>query len=232
MLGTLVNVGAIIIGGLIGFLFGKAFPKRMRHTVTQGIGLAVLLIGGKMALLTENALIVIGSLVLGGIVGELIDIELRLKNLGKWLEKRITIGKGNGQFSKAFVTSSLIYCIGAMAIMGALESGLHGNNSILYAKAMLDGISSVVFTSTLGIGVIFSALPVLIYQGGISLLAGLLQGLSPAVINEMSATGGLLIVAIGINILEIKEIKVANLLPGIFVAVPLYFLANAVQFVS
>jgi uncharacterized membrane protein YqgA involved in biofilm formation len=231
MLGTLVNVAAILIGGLIGLLFGKTFPEKMRHTVIQGIGLAVLLIGGSMALLTKNALIVIGSLVLGGIIGELIDIELRLRNLGKWLEKTITTGEGNGQFTKAFVTSSLIYCIGAMAIMGALESGLHGNNSILYAKAMLDGISSVVFTTSLGIGVIFSALPVLIYQGGISLFAGLLQGvLSTAVINEMSATGGLLIVAIGINILEIKEIKVANLLPGIFVAIPLCLLANAVHF--
>lgn len=231
MLGTLVNVVSIIIGGLIGFLFGKAFPEKMRYTVIHGIGLAVLLIGASMALLTKNPLIIIGSLVLGGVIGEIIDIELRLQNLGKWLEKNITSGEDNGKFTKGFVTTTLIYCVGAMAIMGALESGLQGNNSILYAKAMLDGVSSVVFAASLGIGVIFSALPVLLYQGAISLFAGLLQGvLSTSVINEMSATGGLLIVAIGLNILEIKEIKVANLLPGIFIAIPLCLLANLVKF--
>ncbi|MHB8125089.1 MAG: DUF554 domain-containing protein [Desulfitobacteriaceae bacterium] len=230
MLGTIINVLSIIIGGLIGLIFGKAFPEKMKNTVIHGIGLAVLLIGGSMALQTKNHLIIIGSLVLGGIVGEIIDIEFRLQQLGKWLEKKITRGEGIGQFTKAFVTSSLIYCVGAMSIMGALESGLKGNNSILYAKAMLDGVSSIVFASSLGIGVILSALPVLIYQGGISLSAGLIQGvLSGSVVNEMSATGGLLIVAIGLNILEIKEIKVGNLLPGIFMAIPLSLLANIVH---
>jgi uncharacterized membrane protein YqgA involved in biofilm formation len=233
MLGTLVNVFAIIIGGFLGCFFGKAFPEKMGQTVIHGIGLAVLLIGGSMALLTKNPLIIIGSLVLGGVIGECVDIELRLRKLGAWLEKNIHSRTKSGQFTKAFVTTTLIYCVGAMAIMGALESGLHGNNSILYAKAMLDGISSLVFAASLGIGVAFSAFPVLLYQGGIALFAGMLQDLlSASIINEMSATGGLLIIAIGLNILEIKEIKVGNLLPSIFVAIPLCLLAEVASFTT
>ncbi len=227
MIGTLVNVAAIIIGGVIGCIFGKAFPEKMRQTVIHGIGLATLLIGASMALLTKSPLIVIGSLVTGGIIGEAIDIELRLRKLGGWLEDKFQSGESSGKFAKAFVTTTLIYCVGAMAIMGALESGLRGNNSILYAKAMLDGVTSLVFAATLGIGVVLSAFSVLLYQGGITLFAGTLQGvLSTAIVNEMSAAGGLLIVAIGLNILEIEEIRVGNLLPGIFMAIPLCLLAN------
>jgi uncharacterized protein len=225
LLGTIVNTLAIIIGGIFGLLFGHALPEKMKSTVIQGIGLAVLLIGISMAIQTKNPLVIIASLVIGGIIGEWIDIELRLKNLGQWLENRISKeGKESG-FTKAFVTASLIYCVGAMAIMGSLESGLKGNYNILFAKSMLDGISAIVFASSMGIGVIVSALPVFLYQGGITLGAGLLQGvLSGPVISEMGATGGLLIVGIGINILEIKEIKVGNLLPAIFIAIPITLL--------
>lgn len=225
MLGTIVNSLAIIAGAIIGILFGQALPEKMKKTVIQGIGLAVLLIGISMALQTKNTLIVIASLVIGGIIGEWIDIEYRLQQLGNWLEKTLSKGKSQGNFTKAFVTTSLIYCVGAMAIMGALESGLKGEHSILYAKAMLDGISAIVFASSMGIGVLASVVPVFLYQGGITLSASLLQGLlSAPVIAEMTATGGLLILGIGLNILEIKEIKVGNLLPGIFVAIPLTIL--------
>lgn len=225
MLGTIVNSLAILIGGLIGILFGQALPAKMKNTVIQGIGLAVLLIGISMALQTKNPLIVIASLVIGGVIGEWIDIELRLQQVGRWLENLLAKGGKGGNFTKAFVSTSLIYCVGAMAIMGSLESGLKGIHNILYAKAMLDGISAIVFASSMGIGVLASTIPVFLYQGGITVSAGLLQGiLSDPVVAEMSATGGLLILGIGLNILEIKEIKVGNLLPGIFIAIPLTLL--------
>lgn len=228
MLGTIVNTVAILFGGLFGILFGHALPEKMKSTVIQGIGLTVLLIGGSMALQTKNPIIVIGSLVIGGILGEWIDIEQKLKLLGDWFEKKFTKKNGNSNFSKAFVTTSLIYCVGAMAIMGSLESGLKGNHSILYAKSMLDGISAIVFASSMGVGVMLSAIPVLLYQGSITLAAGMLQGiLSNQIIGEMSATGGLLIVGIGLNILAIKEIKVGNLLPGIFISIPLTILFSS-----
>ena len=230
MLGTIVNTLAIVIGGIVGLLFGWALPEKMKNTVIQGLGLAVLLIGLSMAIQTRNTLVVIASLVIGGIVGEWIDIELRLKNLGKWLEAKLTKNQEDSGFTKAFVTASLVYCVGAMAIMGALESGLKGNYNILFAKSMLDGISAIVFASSMGIGVIAAALPVFIYQGVITMAAGLLQGvLSVPVITEMGATGGLLIVGIGLTILEIKEIKVGNLLPGIVAAVPITLLFTKVH---
>lgn len=233
VLGTIVNSIAILIGGLLGIIFGNALPEKIKNTVIQGIGLAVILIGLNMAIQTKNPLVVIASLVLGGVVGELIDIELRLKEFGKWLEKMLSKGKQSGNFTKAFVTSSLIYCVGAMAIMGSLESGLKGVHDILYAKAMLDGISAIVFTSSMGIGVLASVIPVFLYQGSITISAGLLQNvLSTPVVTEMSATGGLLIIGIGLTILEIKDIKVGNLLPGIFAAIPLTLLFNIFHFGS
>jgi len=223
--GTLVNAGAIVLGGFLGLIFGQALSDKMKTTLLQGIGLAVLLIGGSMAIKTENALVVISSLVIGGALGAWWDIEEQLQRFGSWLETKLARNGQKGQFTNAFVTTSLIYCVGAMAIMGALEAGLHQNYDILFAKAMLDGISALVFASSMGIGVLASAIPVLIYQGLITLSAGLLQGvLSPEVITEMSATGGLLIIGVGLKILEIKEIKVGNLLPAIFVAIPVTLL--------
>ena len=224
MFGTIVNTAAIILGGALGILFGHTLSEKMKLTLVQGIGLAVLMIGASMALKTNNALIVIGSLVIGGIIGELIDIELRLKNFGIWMENKSGRG-GDGRFTKAFVSASLIFCVGAMAIMGSIESGLNANHSILMAKSMLDGITALVFASSMGMGVLVAAIPVFLYQGAITLAAGLLQGIiSQPIITEMSATGGLLIFGIGLNILEIKEIQVGNLMPGIFVAIPLTIL--------
>lgn len=224
MLGTSVNFVAIIVGGLAGVFFGKYFSEKLKDTVIQGIGLTILVIGLQMALKTNNILILIISLVLGGVIGESIDIQARLNSLGKYIENKLP-SKGDGRFTKAFVTTSLIYCVGAMAIVGALEDGLNGNHSILFAKSALDGITAIIFASSLGIGVIFSAVPVLVYQGSIALFATRLQGLlSEAVVVEMSAVGGLLIFGIGITMLGIKEIKVGNLLPGIFLTVPLVLL--------
>ena len=217
MFGTIVNAAAIIVGGLMGMLLQGGIKPRSKETILHGLALAVMLIGIKMALTTENALIVIGSLVLGGLIGEWLDIEGWLYGLAQKAEKRF--GRGEGRAGQAFVSTSLIYCVGAMAITGSLQSGLTGEHSILYAKAMLDGVSAVVFASTMGVGVVFSGFSVLLYQGTITLLAGVIAPLlTPAAITEMSATGGLLIVAIGINILELKQIRIGNLLPSMLFA--------------
>ncbi len=224
MLGTVVNVITIILGSSLGLILKKGIPERYKETVMQGIGLAVLLIGLKMAFQANNELIVILSLVIGGLVGESLKIDYYLDVLAQKLQG--AVGAKEGDFVKAFVTTSLVYCVGAMAIMGPIESGLTGNHKILFAKSTLDGISAVVFASTLGVGVIFSALPVFIYQGGITILAVALKDiLSQPVIDYMTATGGLLIVAIGLNILGIKELKVANLLPAVFVSIAFTLIA-------
>ncbi|NLX91542.1 MAG: DUF554 domain-containing protein [Firmicutes bacterium] len=227
MLGTIVNATAIILGGALGLLFGHAMPEKMNSTIMQGLGLAVLLVGIDMALQTNNSLVVIGSLVIGGVIGEWIDIEKKLKSFGTWMENKFISGE-DGRFTRAFISASLIYCIGAMSITGAIESGIKGNHSILMVKSLIDGTTAIVFATSMGAGVLASAIPVLLYQGAITLAAGLLQNvLSQPIITEMSATGGLLIVGIGLNILQIKEIKVGNLLPGIFVAIPLSLLFAA-----
>ncbi|MFA6942125.1 MAG: DUF554 domain-containing protein [Clostridiaceae bacterium] len=226
MFGTIVNVIAILIGSLCGSMFGKQFPDKVKNTIIQGVGLAILLIGIQMALETKNVLLLISCLVIGGFIGEIIDIEFKLERLGKYLESKLSKHE-EGNFTKAFVTTSLIYCVGAMAIVGSLEGGLNGNYDILFAKSMLDGITAIIFASSLGIGVMFSAIPVLLYQGLITISAGFLEGvISDFVIGEVSAVGGLLIFGIGINILGIKEIKVGNLLPGVLIAVPLSVLVE------
>ncbi|MCL6558277.1 MAG: DUF554 domain-containing protein [Firmicutes bacterium] len=222
MTGTIVNAAAIIFGAAFGLLFKRGIPERVSCTIMQGIGLAVILVGLSMALQTKQILVVILSLVLGGLTGEILNIEGGLDRLGKWLESKV--GGGTGDVGRAFVTTSLIYCVGAMSIMGSIEDGLNKNPQILFTKSALDGISAVVFASTMGIGVAFSAFPVFIYQGSITLLAALIKDLlSPAAVSEMTAVGGLLIVGIGLNILNIKKIKVGNLLPSIFYAIPLAF---------
>jgi len=171
------------------------------------------------------------SIVLGGIIGEAMDIEGKLASLGKWIESKM--GQGEGLVAKGFVMTSLIYCVGAMAIVGALESGLTGNHETLYAKSLLDGVSSVIFASTLGVGVLLSAFTVFVYQGLITLAAGsLAMMLTDAVVLEMSAIGGLLIVGISMNILEIKKVPVGNLLPAVFIPVFYPFVEPFVQQVA
>lgn len=218
MLGTIVNSAAIIVGGIVGTFFQNGIKEKAKETIMHGLGLAVVLIGLTMALKTGNPLIVIGSLVLGGLVGEWVDIEGKLLRLAQRVEKRFV--KGESRLAQAFVTASLIYCVGAMAVTGSLESGMSGVHATLFAKAMLDGISAIVFASTLGVGVALSSIPVFIYQGSITLLAAWIsQWLTAAAVVEMSATGGLLIVAIGLGILNIKQVRVGNLLPSLLFAV-------------
>ncbi|WP_339060760.1 DUF554 domain-containing protein [Tepidibacillus marianensis] len=219
--GTIVNTVAIIIGGVMGSFLSN-IPQKVRNTVMQGIGLAVIVQGISMGLKTQNFLLVILSLVLGGVVGELIKIDEKLDQLGLWIEEKVG-GKSKGSIANAFVTATLVYTIGAMAILGALNSGLNLDHRLLYLKAMLDGFSAIIFASTLGIGVVFSAIPVLLYQGTIALLATYIHSfiskeLLDLMIVEITATGGLLIIAIAINILEIKKINVANMLPAVIIA--------------
>ena len=219
MFGTIVNSVAIIAGALMGNLLKGRFSENISTTLMQGLSLVVMLIGLSMALKTENLLIVTLSIVSGAILGEIMRIEERLNRLGETLEKRF--GSGDGDFTKAFVSASLIYCVGAMAIMGAIESGLTGNHSILLVKSILDGVSAVVFSSTLGIWVAFSAVTVFLYQGSIALAAGFIKSyLTDAIIAEMTAAGVLLIFGIGINMREGKSrVKVGNLLPAVFTAI-------------
>jgi len=220
MLGTIVNSAAIAIGSILGVLLNKGIKEEYRNTIMDGIALTVILIGIMGALNNENLILMIISIALGSIIGEALEIEKKLDNLGASLENRF--GKGDSNFSKGFVTASLVFCVGAMAIVGSLESGLQGNHSTLFAKSIIDGITSVIFASTLGIGVGFSAFAVLLYQGTITLLASSIKYLlTPEAINEMSSVGGLLIAAVGINILGIKKINVGNMLPAIFI--PLIF---------
>ena len=218
MIGTLINCAAILLGAFLGLLLRRGMRPAVSKTVMQGVGLSVILIGLLGAVKTQNTLLVILSMVLGGTAGALLDIDGRLERLGAWAQRRLAREESGGAFAKGFVTATLVYCIGAMAVVGALDSGIRGDHTTLIAKAALDGVTAVIFASSLGVGVMLSAVPVLAYQGGIALLGSAVAPLlSDTLINEMSAVGGLLIVAIGVNMLLDKDIKVANLLPAILV---------------
>lgn len=221
MFGTVVNTLAIIAGSLAGLVLKGGIPKAYMDTVMQAIGLAVILIGLKGALGGEDLLLVIFSLAIGGVAGEFLRIEERLERLGNWLERKLS--RVGGDIAKGFVTASLLFCVGSMAIVGSLESGLAGNHQTLFAKSVLDGVSSIVFASTFGFGVMLSAGAVFLYQGLITVTASFIKPfLIPAVIAQMSTVGGLLIMAIGFNILEFKRIKVGNMLPAIFIPLIYY----------
>lgn len=218
MLGTIVNAVAIIAGSLVGLMIKGGIPEKVSDTIMKGLGLTILLIGMSGALKFSNLLLVIFSIVIGGVIGEIVDIDKLLKTLGDKIEKKLK-GRG-GKVSEGFVTASLLFCVGAMAVVGSLESGLTGNHETLFAKSVLDGVSSFVFSSSLGIGVMLSAVSVFLYQGIITLSASLLKGLLVgAVVADMTAVGSLLIIGIGFNMMGISKIKVANLLPGIFIPV-------------
>lgn len=217
--GTIVNVAAICAGALVGRYAGRFVPNRIRQTVMAGLGLAVVLIGLQLAIESKQPMVVIGSLIAGGVLGELMQIERRLESLGQWLQGRFA---ASGNIAEGFVAASLLYCVGAMAIMGALQDGFRGTPTILYAKAALDGVASIALASTLGIGVLFSVLPVALYQGGITLAAESARSLlTGSVVLEMNAVGGLLITAIGLDLIGIKRLPVGNMLPAVFVAVGL-----------
>ena len=238
-LGTIVNSTAIIAGGTAGALLKSGLPERFRDTVMQALGLSVVIIGMSgclQGIFSINAsgsldrqfiMLMIFSLVAGGVLGELLNIEHKLENMGKWLQVRFR--SRNADFSEGFVAASLIYCVGAMAIVGSLEDGLTGCTSTLFAKAVLDGVSAIIFGTTMGIGVAFSAIPVFLYQGTLTLLAGLIRPwLTDTVILQTSLVGSVLIMAIGLNILEIKKIKVGNLLPAVFIPLVYYVLREIV----
>ena len=217
MPGTLVNAAAIIAGSLIGMLLRRGLPEKIKTVIMQGLGLCIVLIGIRGAVQTENEMVVILSIVIGGLIGSLIGIEKGLDRMGQALQNRLSKAFGASDIGKGFVTASLIFCVGSMAIVGSLNAGLKGDYSMLYAKALLDGVTSMVLSSTLGPGVMLSALPILVYQGGITLLAGLVSPiLSDRVVTEMSAVGGLLIIGIGLNMIYDKHLRVGDLLPAVF----------------
>lgn len=221
LLGTIVNAMLIVIGSLLGKTLNR-IPEGMKGTVMHGIGLAVIVLGLQMGFKSENFLFVILSLVFGAIIGEYFDLEGKLTQLGDWLEKKLGSKNGQGSISQGFVTATLIFVIGAMAIIGALDSGIRGDHDVLYTKGILDGFTALILTTTLGIGVLLSAIPVFIYQGLIALFATQINSIVPQVlmdnfIVEMTAVGGVMIFAIGLNMLGLTKIRVANLLPGIVV---------------
>lgn len=221
LMGTLVNGLLIIIGTLFGKLLHR-IPESMKTTVMYAIGLSVIVLGLQMGLKSENFLIVILSLVIGAVMGEVLSLEDKLNQVGVWLEKKVGNSGGEGSISQGFVTATLIFVIGAMAIIGALDSGIRGDHDVLYTKSIIDGFTALILTTTLGIGVIFSAIPVMLYQGLIALFAAKIDQFVPQIlmdqfIVEMTATGGVMIFAIGLNLTGLTKIKVANLLPGIIV---------------
>lgn len=221
MIGTIVNSVAVVIGCLIGFLIKGRLKTNISNTIMSGLGLCVLYIGVSGALKGEDTLLMIICIVIGALIGELIDIDKWLSRLGEIIERKVNkVGKSNIAIAEGFVSASLLFCVGAMAIVGSLESGLRGNHDTLFAKSLLDGVTSIILTSTLGIGVIFSAVTIFIYQGLITLGAGMLANvLSESVINNMTAVGSLLIIGLGFNILGITKIKVANMLAAVILPV-------------
>lgn len=222
MLGPVVNGITIVICALAGKFLIKGLPDRFAEIIKRAIGLSIIYIGISGAMDNQRVMLLIISLVLGSIIGEWMNIDKGMNMLGLWAEKKLGFGEGN--FAKGFVTASILFCTGSMAIVGALQSGLQGNHEMLFAKSILDGVISIVFASTMGIGVVFSAVPVFLYEGLIALGAGSIKEmLTTEIITEMSAVGSLLIAALGFNFLEIREIKVANMIPAIFL--PWLFLA-------
>lgn len=231
MTGTFINVAAILIGGALGLLFGSRIPEKLKTTVVAGMGLFTLAMGLQMFFSSENQLIVLGALILGALVGEWLGLEDRLQSLGLILERRFSkdaeTGSGSN-FIRGFMVSSLLFCIGPMAILGSIQDGLTSDYKLLAVKSTLDGFSSIAFASTLGMGVLFSAVMVLIYQGGISLLAAQLSSfLTEPMMNEMIATGGVILIGLSIsNLLEIKKIRVGNFLPALLFAPLIVWIIN------
>lgn len=224
MLGTIVNTGTVVGGALIGVLIHSRMPERITKTTFQGIGLFTLYIGFTMAMKTGNVLVMVFSIVLGAIFGELLNLEARMEKVSEWGKRKV--GSKNDKFTEGFVTAFMLFCMGSMTILGSIEEGLGGEPTLLLAKSFLDGFGAVALASSLGIGVLFSAVPLFFYQGGLTLLAGLVQGyLTEPIINEVSAVGGLMLIGLGITILEIKKLKILNLLPAlVFAGIFAYFM--------
>ena len=223
MIGTIINIFTVLLGGSLGVLVGARLPEKIRSTVVAGLGLFTAAIGVQMFMQSGNVIIVLGSVLVGGILGEWLRIEDGLQGLGSYLEQRFAGGKSADQgsrFIRGFLTSSLVFCVGPMTILGAIQDGMQGDYSLLAIKSVLDGFASLAFASSLGIGVLFSSLVILIFQGGLSLLAAQAQAFTtPAMMNELTAVGGLLLLGISISsLLELKPIRVGNFLPALAIA--------------
>lgn len=224
MTGTIINIATVLAGGMIGLFFGARLPERIRQTVIAGLGLFTAAIGIKLFLETQNSIVVLASLLVGGLLGEWWQIEDGLRSLGSFLERTFTKNSGEdrqgSRFIRGFLTASLVFCVGPMTILGSIQDGLSGDYQLLAIKAVLDGFAALAFASSLGVGVLFSALVILVYQGGISLLAAQAQAyISPAMMGEMTAVGGVLLLGIAVSsLLEIKPIRVGNFLPALLIA--------------
>jgi len=225
MTGTLINAGAIIAGSIIGLLFHSKLPERFIRIVFQSIGLFTLFLGFYMGLKTNNLFLIIISIVLGGIIGELLNLEAGLNRFGDRLKNKFK--SDNSRFSEGLVTAFLLFCMGSVTILGAIEEGMGGKPNLLLAKSVLDGVSSIALAAAFGYGVAFSVIPLLLYQGGLTLLAAYFgDDFSQTIINELTVVGGLILIGLGINILEIKQLKILNLLPALIIIVILaYFFA-------
>ncbi|WFD10755.1 DUF554 domain-containing protein [Tepidibacter hydrothermalis] len=220
MLGSFANGLAVLIGSLIGLLFKKGIGENYKKILMDSMGLCIFLIGIMGATKAQNILLLIVSLAIGSVIGEYLKIEENLDKLGDFIESKLV--KKKGSIAKGFVTATLVFCIGSMAIIGALESGLNGNHQTLFAKSIVDGILSIIFASTFGLGVLFSSISVFLYEGFIAVAASSVKMfLVDSVVSDISSVGGVLIIAIGLNVLDIKKIKVGNMLPAIFI--PLIF---------
>lgn len=231
MTGTLLNVATVLLGGTLGLLFGARLPDRLKGTVVSGMGLFTAALGIQMFFKTENALIVLGALLIGALLGEWWKIEDHLQSLGRILEQRFMPDPQPGaapRFVRGFLTASLLFCVGPMTILGSIQDGLSGDYNLLAVKSVLDGFASLAFASTLGVGVLFSSLVVLVYQGSISLLAAQLNAfISPTMMNEMTAAGGVILLGLALSsLLEIKTIRVGNFLPALAIAPLLVWLVH------
>lgn len=221
MTGTLVNTVTVLAGGTLGSFLGAGLPVKMKETVITGMSLVVVVLGVRMALGTENVLIVLGSVSLGGIAGEILGIQKKLDGLGNFLERKASSSPllSRGRFSQGFVTASLVFCIGPMTVLGSIQDGLTGDSSLLLVKSMLDGFAALAFASAFGMGVTASALVVLLVQGTLTLGASFFSGiLTEAMVTEMSAAGGVIMLGISVHMLELKSIRLANYLPALVFA--------------
>ncbi|MBF6612433.1 MAG: DUF554 domain-containing protein [Chloroflexi bacterium] len=221
--GTLLNVLTVLVGGTLGLLAAGRLSERLHSIIMGGLGLAVLLIGLQDALRTRNVLVMLGSILIGGILGELLRLDYHLDNLGGYLQKRLAkSGKGASTFSEAFVTSSIVFCVGPLTILGSIQNGINGDMTLLAIKSMLDGFAAFAFAAALGWGVLISAGTVLVFQSALSLIAWALAGGVPSrdnpYITEMTAVGGLIVVGVALKLLNIKDLKLANYLPALAVA--------------
>ncbi len=216
MLGTWVNTATVIVGSLLGMAIGNRLPGRVREIVFTGLGLMTLGIGVTMVIRGSRPLIIISSIVLGGVIGELLNIERQLERLAAFLQTKVRVG--GSDFVRGFVTASLLFCVGPMTVVGSIQDGLTGDSTILITKAIMDGFGAIALAATTGIGVLFSAVTVLVVQGGLSLLGKSLSVLTePRALDQLTGVGGLLIIGLAIRMLEIKNIRVGNLLPALVI---------------